>query len=223
VAVVLHNLTWRGRTFQVFIGPRATTMTLLSGAPLPVSTPSGTSMVSVGHSVEVPTARPDLTATRDAVRCQKATSSRAQPGAPALAAVDGSPATGWQPVSVPARLTAPTRPHHRMVGRVVVQWGRLWPAQPKPNVHPKPRPVKILRPGAYVLQVSANGHRWLTVARVSGHRLGVTETLTFPMVRAHFVRLKLTKGTGISVKETINGKVKTVKQMPMLEELTVTP
>jgi hypothetical protein len=54
-----------------------------------------------------------------------------QPGAPALAAVDGSPATDWQPVSVPASLTAPTSAAGRTIGRVVVTWGRLWPEPPK--------------------------------------------------------------------------------------------
>jgi trehalose/maltose hydrolase-like predicted phosphorylase len=221
--VVLHNLSWRGRTFQVSIGSHSTTVSLLSGAPLPLSTPSGARTVSVGQSVSIPTARPDLTATRDAVRCQTATSSSAQPGAPALATVDGTPATGWQPVSVPASLTAPTAAGHRTIGRVVVQWGRLWPTAPKPNVHPAAGPVKTLRPGAYTLQVSSNGRRWITVAQVSGHRNRVTDTFTFPKVKARFVRVKFTKGTGISLKETINNKKVTVKQMPMLEELTATP
>ena len=42
-------------------------------------------------------------------------------------------------------------------------------------------------------------------------------------MHARFVRLRLTRGTGISVTETINNKKVTVKQMPMLQELTVTP
>jgi hypothetical protein len=221
--LVLHDLAWRGRTFQVSIGSRGTTVTLLTGSPLPLSTPSGVSMVSVGHSVTVPTARPDLTATRDAVRCQTPRGSSAQAGAPALAAVDGSPATDWQPASVPATLAAPVRAGHRTIARAVVQWGRLWPAQPKPNVHPAPRPVKTLRPEAYVVQVSANGRRWLTVGEATGPRGRVTDTFTFPQVRARFVRVKITKGTGISVTETINDKKRTVVQMPMLQELTVTP
>jgi hypothetical protein len=221
--VVLHNLSWRGRTFQVSIGSRSTTVRLLSGAPLPLSTPSGGRTVSIGHNVTISTARPDLTATGDALRCQPGTSSSAQPGAPALAAVDGSPATDWQPVSVPASVTAPTRAAHRTIGRVVVQWGRLWPAAPKPNVPPPARPVRTLRPGAYMVQVSANGRRWLTVATVTGHRNRATDTFTFPKVKARFVRVKITKGTGISVKETINDKKETVPQMPMLQELTATP
>jgi trehalose/maltose hydrolase-like predicted phosphorylase len=221
--VVLHDLTWRGRTFDVAIGSHATTLTLVSGASLPVSTPSGTNMVSLGHAVTIPTARPDLTPTRDAVRCGAATSSSAQPGAPALAAVDGSPATDWQPVSVPAKLTVATQAARRIVGRVVVRWGRLWPAQPRPNVHPPAHPVKTLRPAAYALQVSANGRRWLTVAGVTGHRHRVTDTLRVPKVSARWLRIKIIRGTGISVKEMINNKTQTVTQMPMLEELTATP
>jgi hypothetical protein len=154
----------------VAVGSRASTVTLLSGDPLPLRTPQGPRTVTAGHSVSIPTARPDLRATGNAVRCQTARGSSAQSGAPALAAVDGSAATGWQPVSVPATLTAPTRPGRRTLDRAVVSWGQLWPAQPKPNVHPKPGPVKTLRPGRYLVQVSTNGRRWLTVADVAGHR-----------------------------------------------------
>ena len=40
--IVLHNLQWRGRTFTVSIGQQHTTVTLNSGAPMPVKTPAGT-------------------------------------------------------------------------------------------------------------------------------------------------------------------------------------
>jgi hypothetical protein len=126
-------------------------------------------------------------------------------------------------VSVPATLTAPAVTGHRTIGRIVVQWGRLWPAQPKPNVHPKAGPVRTLRPGAYLLQVSSDGRRWQTVGAVAGHRKRVTDTFTFPKVRARFVRVTLIRGTGISVTQTINNKKVTVKQMPMVQELTATP
>ena len=218
--VILNNLTWRGRVFRVAVGSRASTVTLLSGDPLPLRTPQGPRTVTAGHSVLIPTARPDLKATGDAVRCQTARSSSAQPGAPALAAVDGSAATGWQPVSVPATLTVPTRPGRRTLDRAVVSWGQLWPAQPKPNVHPKPGPVRTLRPGRYLIQVSANGRRWLTVAEVAGHRSRTADTLRFPRVSARFIRVRITQGTGISLTETINNKKQVVKQMPMLDELT---
>ena len=139
-----------------------------------------------------------------------------------FAAVDGSPATDWQPVSVPAKLTAPTSASRRTVGHVVVTWGRLWPEAPKPNVHPPAHPVRVLRPGAYSLQVSTNGKRWVTVGSVTGHRSRVTDTFTFPKVKARFIRLAIKSGTGISVTQTINNKKKSIKQMPMLEELTAT-
>lgn len=61
--VVLHNLTWRGRTFTLSVGARHTTVTLAGGDPLPASTPQGPRTVSVGHSLSIPTARPDLTPT----------------------------------------------------------------------------------------------------------------------------------------------------------------
>ena len=219
--VVLHNLTWRGRTFEVSVGARRTTVTLQSGAPLPVSTPQGARTVSVGHSLSIPTARPDLTRTSDSARCQNASSSSAQPGAPALAAVDGSSATDWQPLSVPATLTAPTRAGRRAIDRAVVTWGQLWPAAPKANVHPPARPVRTLRPQRYLLQVSANGRRWLTVAMVTGHRNRTVDTLRFSRVTARFVRIRITKGTGISVTTTTNNKKQVVAQMPMLNELAV--
>jgi trehalose/maltose hydrolase-like predicted phosphorylase len=219
--VVLHNLSWRGRTFEVAVGSRATTVTLNSGAPLPVSTPSGMHTISVGHSLSVPTARPDRTPTADAVRCQNATASSAQPGAPALAAVDGTAATDWAPVSVPAKLTAPTSAKLRTVDRAVVVWGRLWPAAPKANIPPPPKPVRTLRPGAYTLQVSANGRKWVTVASVRRRLARTTDTFRFPAVRAKFVRIRFSQGTGIKLTQTINNKKEIVPQMPQLEELTV--
>ncbi|MFL5863684.1 MAG: glycosyl hydrolase family 65 protein [Solirubrobacteraceae bacterium] len=219
--VVLHNLTWRGRTFEVSVGARRTTVILLGGPSLPLSTPEGARTVTAGHRLSMPTARPDLSATADRLRCQTAKSSSAQPGAPALAAVDGSPATAWQPVSVPAMLTAPTRAGRRTFDRAVVVWGRLWPAQPTPNVHPAAGPVRTLRPRSYMLQTSTNGRRWVTIAVVSGHRNRTTDVLRIRGIAARFVRVRIIKGTGIAVKEKINDKTKVVRQMPMLAELTV--
>ena len=120
--VVLHDVSWRGRTFTVSIGPKRTTVTLDSGSALPIGTPSGREIVSPGQTLRLATARPDLTHTRDAVRCQSASASSAQPGAPALAAVDGSPATDWQPTSIPATLTVPTAAGEHKISRAVVLW-----------------------------------------------------------------------------------------------------
>jgi trehalose/maltose hydrolase-like predicted phosphorylase len=219
--LVLRNLSWRGRVFTVSIGQGSTTVTLESGPPLPVRTASGLHQVSVGQSLRIPTARPDLKKTSDAVRCQPARASNSEPGAPALAAVDGSPATDWQPVRLPATFTAPLARGHRVIRRVTVVWGRLWPGVKQPNVPPAPGPVKTLRASSYTIQVSQNGHTWQTVARVTGVTKRVTDTFRFGRLHARFIRLRLTKRSQRPIKPTKNNK-NPPPTTPMLMELTVT-
>ncbi len=193
--VVLHDLKWRGRTFTVRIGSRRTTVTLTNGAPLPIITGSGTRTVAAGHTISLATRRPDLTPTRDVVRCEPASASSSQVGAPPLAAVDGSPATGWQPSSLPATLSSPVHGGSRRVGTATLIWGRMWPPAPGPNVPPPPGPVTVLRASDYALQVSNNGHVWRTVATVTGRTTGTTDVLHFKSVHARFVRLRITTST----------------------------
>ncbi len=219
--VVLRNLTWRGRTFQISVGSHTTTLTLVSGAPLRVTTPSGRHTVRAGHVLGIPTARPDRRPTTDLVRCQAASATSAAPGDPALAAVDGSRATPWVPASLPATLTAPIRGGGRTIDRAVVTWGQVWPLVIKPNVHPKPTPVRTVRPRSYVLQVSSNGKTWRTLVSVSGNSARTSDVLRFKPVRARLVRIKITRGTGIKVTSG-SGKTKmTATAMPQLQELTV--
>ena len=206
--VVLHDVAWRGRTFTVSIGPKTTTVTLDSGSALPIGTPSGREIVSPGQTLRLQTARPDLAHTNDLVRCQSASASSAQPGAPALAAVDGSPATDWEPTTVPATLTVPTAAGPQQVSRAVVRWGREWPPAPGPNIPPPPGPVKTLRASSYKLQVSSDGSTWQTVASVSGQQTGTRDVLQFKPVSAKFVRIKITAST--------NGTP------PLLQEVKVT-
>jgi trehalose/maltose hydrolase-like predicted phosphorylase len=214
--VTLRDLAWHGRVFTIAVGLKTTTVTLASGAPLPVSTPSGRRTVRPGHPLTITTARPDLEPTADAVRCEAASSTSAEPGQPALAAVDGSPATDWQSATLPATLTVPTDPDQRTINRAVVIWGHMWPAAPKPNVHPAPRPVKTMRATSYVLQASTDGHFWHTVATVDGVHARGTDVLRFPAVRAEYVRLRMTKGI-----TTVKSATGTEKLAPMLQELTV--
>jgi trehalose/maltose hydrolase-like predicted phosphorylase len=206
--VVLHDIAWRGRTFTVSIGPKTTTVTLDSGSALPIGTPSGREIVSPGQTLRLQTARPDLTHTNDLLRCQSASASSAQPGAPALAAVDGSPATDWEPTTVPATLTIPTAAGQQQVSRAVVRWGREWPPAPGPNIPPPPGPVKTLRASSYKLQVSSDGSNWQTVASVSGQQTGTRDVLQFKPVSAKFVRIEITAST--------NGTP------PLLQEVKVT-
>jgi trehalose/maltose hydrolase-like predicted phosphorylase len=208
--IVLSDLAWHGRRFTVAIGPRNTTVTLLSGAPLPVVTPSGRELVRGGQPYSFATARPDLVSTTDAVRCGQASASSAQPGAPALAAVDGSPATDWQPTSLPASLTAPVAPDtsaDSAISHATLRWGQQWPAAPGPNIPPPPTPVTLLRASSYRLQVSNNDSSWQTVAAVHGRVTGTSDQFQFTPVKARYVRVAITTATG--------------SVPPMLEELTV--
>ena len=206
--IVLHNLQWRGRTFTVTIGQQHTTVRLQSGAPLPIHTPAGVRRVFAGRTLTLATRRPDLTASSDLVRCNPVTASSSQPGAPALAAVDGSPATDWEPATVHSTLTARIAGLAAPIRTVTLRWGRQWPTSPAPNVPPPPGPVIVLRPASYLVLVSSNGRRWHRVAVISGHAAQVLDRLHLHGVKARFVRIRVTAA----------GATK----LPMLDELTAT-
>jgi trehalose/maltose hydrolase-like predicted phosphorylase len=206
--VVLHDISWRGRRFTIAIGQHRTTVTLDSGGALPLATPSGNRVVAPGATVTLATARPDLTSTDDALRCGAASAKSAQPGAPALAAVDGSRATDWQPTSLPASLTAPVNRAPHLLRTATLLWGQQWPPAPGPNIHPPPGPVTPLRASRYTLLVSQDGLSWHTVATVTGRSTGTLDVLHFAPVRARFMRVEISAATG--------------RERPMLEELTAT-
>ena len=206
--IVLRGLTWRGRQFTVSIGARTTTVTLTSGRNLVLATPSGRRVVNRRRALVLPTRRPDQGATTDVVRCARASATSSRPGQPPLAAVDGSPATGWQPIAVPAMLTVPLQGAGQSVRTAVLRWGQQWPAAPGPNVPPPAGPVSTLRASSYTLQVSQNGVGWHTVAAVTGRTSGVVDVIHFVPSSARFVRLQITAATGTSP--------------PVLDELTVT-
>ena len=111
--------------------------------------------------------RVQMLPTRDAVRCAGASASSFQPGAPPLAAVDGSPATDWQPVALPARLTVSVRGGLRTLRSAVLRWGRQWPSAPGPNIPPPPAPVITLRVELHAARVEER----LDLA-AGRHRLG---------------------------------------------------
>jgi trehalose/maltose hydrolase-like predicted phosphorylase len=192
--VVLHELHWRGRTFEVKVGRHQTTVTLESGAPLPVKTGGQIHRVRAGAPLTIPTRRPDLAPTTNPLRCQAAKASSAHAGAPALAAVDGSPATDWAPTSLPATLTVPLHGAHRLDG-ATLRWGATWPPPPKPNVHPPAHPVTPRRATAYVLEGSSDGSRWQRLASVKNRAKGTVDHLHFAPTRVSFLRLKETAAT----------------------------
>jgi hypothetical protein len=206
--IVLHDLQWRGRTFTVTIGQQHTTVRLQSGAPIPIQTPAGVRRVFAGRTLTLATRRPDLTASSDLVRCNPVTASSSQPGAPALAAVDGSPATDWEPASVHSTLTARTAGLPAPIRTVTLRWGRQWPPSPAPNVPPPPGPVIVLRPASYSVLVSSNGRKWRRAAVISGHSGQVLDTIRLHGVKGRFVRIRVTAAGATT--------------LPMLDELTVT-
>ena len=205
--LVLNNLNWRGRSFTVTIGPRKTTVVLNHGPAMPVNVRGHKRTLRAGHTLTIDTRRPDLTKTSDVVRCGAASASSSQPGAPPLAAVDGSPATDWQPESLPATLTLPVKGKARNVHTATLTWGEKFPGAPGPNIPPPPGPVTILRASTYELEVSTDGRNWRTVASVTGRTDGTVDTVRFAATRARFIRAQLAASSSSS-------------DQPMLEELT---
>jgi hypothetical protein len=206
--VTLHSLHWHGRVFTVSIGRGTTRVTLQHGAALPIRSGGANSTVTTGHPLVLTTGDPQAAPTADVVRCASVTASSAQRGMIPLAAIDGSPATDWQPVARHGRLTvglgrAVTISHARL------RWGRMWPPQPKPNVHPPAGPVKTARPTAYRLLTSSDGRHWRLVTHVRTRSNRVVDALSFGAVRARYVRVRI-----VSAKASL--------PPPMLDELRVT-
>ncbi|MCT2547293.1 discoidin domain-containing protein [Streptomyces atratus] len=136
--VTLTGLRHRGRTYDLAIGPRTTTVRLTSGAPFTVHSPAGPRLLT--GTLTLPTRRPDLAATTDAARCRPATATSEAPGLYAAAAVDGSPATSWSPDGAKGALTVD-------LGRAVA----VTSAEPE---------WTDVRPSSYRLETSADGTRW---------------------------------------------------------------
>jgi trehalose/maltose hydrolase-like predicted phosphorylase len=205
--VVLRGVTWHGRRFTLAIGRRTTTVTVTSGGSLSVSVGASTETVGTGQTVSFPTRRPDLAPSADRALCQDASASSAQPGAPALAAVDGSPATDWQPAALPASITVPLAKPLRDIDMVTVNWGRQWPPPSSPNLAPPPGPVGTLRASHYAVAVSTNGSSWNTVGTVD-RTTGSTDVLHFHPVEANYLKLTITASA--------------TSGQPSLDELSVT-
>lgn len=205
--IVLHDLSWHGRRFTVSIGQRTTRISLISGAELPIRIGGSTHTLSVGHPLMVATLRPDLAPTGDVVRCGNASATTSQPGSPPLAAVDGSTATGWQPVTLPATLTVSLPGGAKVVSEAILQWGQHWPSPPEPSQPPPPGPVTTERATSYALEVSVDGRTWNTVATIRNRTGGTTDVLQFPATSARFVALHVIAGQDV--------------QPPVLNELLV--
>jgi hypothetical protein len=206
--VVLHGLSWHGRRFTVMIGPRTTSVTLNSGATMPVRVGSQNRDIDPGQTLTLPTGRPDLVRTDNVARCAQATATSSRPGAPALAAVDGSQATGWQPLSATAALTVPLAHGPRTINAVTLEWHQQVPVPSNPDQAGPPGPVTTLRAASYVVAASSDGRTWKTVAQVVGRSSGATDVLHFAPILARSVSVRISAAAGA--------------QPPILDELSVT-
>jgi trehalose/maltose hydrolase-like predicted phosphorylase len=204
----LHRLRWHGRAFTVAVGRRTTRVTLVSGAALPVREGGTRHLVTTGRPLTIRTRRPAADPTPDVVRCARASASSAARGMIPLAAVDGSPATGWQPTQRRGQLTVRLA-RTQSISHASVRWGRRSPAQPKPNVHPPAKPVLTLRPTAYRLLVSTDGTHWRVVTHVRTTGKRVVDDLSFPAEPARYVRIRILSSTP-------------KQEPPVLDELSVT-
>ncbi|WP_275560430.1 glycosyl hydrolase family 65 protein [Streptomyces sp. 5-6(2022)] len=126
--VTLRGLRWRGRTYDVAIGPHETAVRLTAGAPMRIGTPGrGERIVSRGAPAVLKTRRPDLEPTDNVARCGEATASTEEPGMYAGAAVDGNAATAWVPDAAEGTLTADLGRAVRLA-KVSPEWTRTHPA-----------------------------------------------------------------------------------------------
>lgn len=134
--VQLRGLRWQDAVFDVDIKANVTTITRMAGGPDKpmivriggVNTPWREYKVQQEESIMVSTRRPDLEPpvnTGNQVQCAPITSTSAHtPGHGPIAAVDGSPATVWQPVNPqePAELVV-RMPQKPDVRGVFINWG----------------------------------------------------------------------------------------------------
>ncbi|WP_037570521.1 glycosyl hydrolase family 65 protein [Phaeacidiphilus oryzae] len=180
--ITVHGLSYQGRRITVAIGPRTTRVRLDSGAPVEVRTPAGSRLL-VG-TLELPTARPDLTPTADLARCRPATASSAGAVAPAEAAVDGDTATPWTATGARSRFTVElSAPGRSPVGTrdARVRWGAG-------------------RPARYTVQAETAPGRWTTLA--SGAVPGRSDlSVSWRPTRTPALRLLLSGGRPASIEE----------------------
>jgi trehalose/maltose hydrolase-like predicted phosphorylase len=172
--ITLRNLGWQGRTFTMHIGPRNTTVTLNSGAALPIITPGGAKTVRPGAALTIPTRRSDLLPSDDVARCRQITATSSLPGSPPVAAVDGSPSTAWVAAEPRATLTVKLG-IATVLGKIKVMRGSR-------DAFP------------YSVETSSDGVQWKTIATAPATSDGVDE-FTAPPVDARFLRLVF-DGTG---------------------------
>ena len=172
--VDLTGLHWQGRTFDLSVAPATTTLTLRSGAALPVTVAGGAvQTVQSGTPLQIATRSPAAISTTDLARCASVSASSADPSYPPVAAIDGADGTWWQPTTTGASLTVDLGASKAVTTFKVVA------------------PVSTT---AYGVQISTDGTQWTTVV-TQGTASAATTTHTVSGVSARYVRYVAAAGT----------------------------
>ncbi|HEX4224229.1 MAG TPA: discoidin domain-containing protein [Pseudonocardiaceae bacterium] len=125
--ITITGLQYQGRSVDVRVGARQTTVTLTSGAPVTIASPAGTQTLRPGRPAVLATARPDLTPTDNLARCQAVSASSSQPVDQPAAAVDGNPVTSWTATGPNSSYTV-TLANPVNTGHSDIVWGATRPA-----------------------------------------------------------------------------------------------
>jgi trehalose/maltose hydrolase-like predicted phosphorylase len=178
--ISITGLKYRGRTVNVNIGPTTTSVTLVSGSSLTLSSPAGTQTLGTGETATLKTARPDLTPTDNLARCQAASATSSQPVGQPAAAVDGNTITTWTASDISSSYTVQLA-RSAQTGHVDVVWGPT-------------------RPASYTVQVQTSSGNWQQVASGSVPSTGNLDA-TWSPVTTGAVRLVLSGGSRASIAE----------------------
>lgn len=175
--VRISEVKWQGRGISIAIGPKTTTVTLLSGPSATLGTPDGQVRLTRRAPVRLATARPDLDPTGNIARCMSATSDSAESGYYPAAAVDGNSSTAWAAEKAQADLTIDLGSTQRMAGASVSRAGE--------GVF------------GYEVQTSSDGRTW-TTRHTAAPRAGA-DRVRFAEVNARFARLHFTGADGTDI------------------------
>lgn len=166
--IVLTDLKWQGRTFDLRVEKNTTRLKLQSGPAMSVTVPGGAvETVKPGSELRVPTQQPADTTTADLARCDTVTATSADPSYPAVGAIDGTDATSWKATAPGASLTVDLG-KARDISQV--------------DVH---TPAATT---AYTIQASADNTHWTTIVIQGASPLTATTHTVNPGSRVRYLR-----------------------------------
>jgi hypothetical protein len=185
--ITLRGIRYHGRRMTIAIGAHRTTVTLTSGMPIALTSPSGVFMLQPNQPIELPTERPDLDPTGDLARCRPAAASSSSPANGPASAVDGNGVTEWKATAktssfqVDFENLSSLHPELAETNRAVIHWGAA-------------------RPNHYSVSVlTASGH-WRQVDSGSVASQGDLQS-SWSAIQAAAIRFKFDGGPAASITE----------------------